>query len=287
MSTATEEMTAVEVPLGEIEPWGNDRKEFDADELQQLARSMENNGLAQPITLRPRTDGAEGLWIVAGERRWRAALSLGWPTIKAFVRPMTDEQALSVMLIENVLRTDLNALEEGEAYRRRLQETGVTVPELAEQLGVPETRVQWRLDLLELGPVARDMVRTGQVGWATAWHMVGLDEARQAVALRALAEKNLTMSGMEQLCAALKADQNQGSMFDALQVEAFVDKAVRANVKLTAVEVTLLADRVLAAITPFLPAGTLEALTPEQQADYEQLQRVIAARTPKPKRRKK
>jgi ParB family chromosome partitioning protein len=287
MSTATEEMTAVEVPLGEIEPWGNDRKEFDADELQQLARSMANNGLAQPITLRPRTDGGEGLWIVAGERRWRAALSLGWPTIKAFVRPMTDEQALSVMLIENVLRTDLNALEEGEAYRRRLRETGVTVAELAEQLGVPETRVQWRLDLLELGPVARDMVRTGQVGWATAWHMVGLDEARQAVALRALAEKNLTMSGMEQLCAALKADQNQGSMFDALQVEAFVDKAVRANVKLTAVEVTLLADRVLAAITPFLPAGTLEALTPEQQADYEQLQRVIAARTPKPKRRKK
>jgi hypothetical protein len=95
----------------------------------------------------------------------------------------------------------------------------------------------------------------------------------------------MTMSSMEQLCAALRADQDQGSMFDVLQTETFVDRAVRSNVRLTAVEVTMLADRVVAAITPFLPAGTLEALTPEQQADYEQLQRVIAARRPKPKRR--
>jgi ParB/RepB/Spo0J family partition protein len=245
---------------------------------------MANNGLAQPITLRPRPDGA-GYWLVAGERRWRAALSLGWATITAFVRDMTDEQALNVMLVENVMRTDLNPIEEGEAYARRMAETGATAAEVAEQLGVPESRVQWKLDLLRLGPVARDLVRTGQVGWASAWHMVGLDEVRQTAALKALAEKNLTMSSMEQLCAALRADQDQGSMFDVLQTETFVDRAVRSNVRLTAVEVTMLADRVVAAITPFLPAGTLEALTPEQQADYEQLQRVIAARRPKPKRR--
>jgi ParB/RepB/Spo0J family partition protein len=282
--TTIEDLVAVEVPLGLIEPWGNDRKEFDAEELKQLATSMANNGLAQPITLRPRPDGA-GYWLVAGERRWRAALSLGWATITAFVRDMTDEQALNVMLVENVMRTDLNPIEEGEAYARRMAETGATAAEVAEQLGVPESRVQWKLDLLRLGPVARDLVRTGQVGWASAWHMVGLDEVRQTAALKALAEKNLTMSSMEQLCAALRADQDQGSMFDVLQTETFVDRAVRSNVRLTAVEVTMLADRVVAAITPFLPAGTLEALTPEQQADYEQLQRVIAARRPKPKRR--
>jgi ParB family chromosome partitioning protein len=63
--TTIEDLVAVEVPLGLIEPWGNDRKEFDAEELKQLATSMANNGLAQPITLRPRPDGA-GYWLVAG-----------------------------------------------------------------------------------------------------------------------------------------------------------------------------------------------------------------------------
>ena len=123
-------MTVVErVPIDAIAPGDNDREDFDAAALQELADSIGQYGLAQPITVRP--VGRDRFQIVAGERRWRACRLLGWPTIPALVREMDDETASGVMLLENVQRAELNPIEEARAYARRMARFGWDVDRVA------------------------------------------------------------------------------------------------------------------------------------------------------------
>lgn len=216
------------IDTGLIDPGNNDRKEFDAEELAQLASSIDSNGLAQPPTVRPKPDGRYEL--VAGERRFRACSeNLGWATIPAFVRDLDDAQAGAIMLAENVARVDLDPVEEANAYRARMA-TGLTVAEVAAQAGVQASRVQWRLDLLRLIPEALALVQSKQLGVGAAWELRDLDVNRQMLALRALSAGDLTATEFTKLCRQLQFEQDQDSMFDTdsfLQVDEYVADAKR------------------------------------------------------------
>jgi len=190
----------------------NDREDFDATGLRELADSIAQHGLAQPITVRPY---GNGLQIVAGERRWRAVKLLGWATIPAMVRELNDEAASGIMLLENVQRAELNPLEEARAYRKRMDNFGWDAARVAQTANVPVERVRLRLILLDLVGEAQELVRTGQLGVKYAYVMRDLDNNRQRVALRYLNQVDTPkLKEFRELCGRLLAEQAQDVMFD-------------------------------------------------------------------------
>lgn len=200
------------VEVGQITPGDNDREAFDPVGLRELADSIAQHGLAQPITVRPWKDGYQ---IVAGERRWRAVCLLGWATIPALVRTLDDEAASAIMLLENIQRAELNPMEEARAYRKRMTQFGWGAEQVAQAANVPVERVRLRLTLLDLVPEAQDLVRNGNLGVKYAYVMRDLDTNRQRLALRYLNGVDTPrLREFRELCARLLAEQAQEAMFD-------------------------------------------------------------------------
>ena len=199
-----------------IDRGANDRTVFNAEALDDLAASIRDNGLAQPITVRPLRHGRYE--IVAGERRFRAcAQLLGWTSVPCIVREMDDAQAAAIMLAENVARTDLDPVDEAQAYQSRIERYGWTVDEVATRAGVSTIRVQFRLKLLALRPELLQLVRSGQlpIGYAQTVSAAGLDANRQAVAVRLLQENASPTPGwFRRVVGTLVEEQSQESLFD-------------------------------------------------------------------------
>src|SRR5512145_68920 len=155
-STATTEGTALlEVPVDQIEVNPRQpRKTFEPGSLDELARSLKSTGMIQPVIVR-RTPG--GRWqLIAGERRWRAARLAGLEQIPALVREATDGESLELALVENLLREDLNPIEEAEAYQRILTEFGWTQEDVAQRVGKDRSTIANSLRLLRLPDVIQD-----------------------------------------------------------------------------------------------------------------------------------
>jgi len=208
----------------------NDRKSFELSGLQDLASSIQENGLAQPITVRPLVLGSAHYEIVAGERRFRAVSEvLNWPTIPAIVREMSDEQASAIMLTENMARSDLNAIEEANAYDRRVKQFGWTPAECAKVAGVSEAVVKARIRLLELVPEAQKLVADGHLAIGHAGLLANLDVNRQRIALRIMGEgRGLTLAQLRVIVNELLEEQSQDSLFD---LESFwVDQVQNADI---------------------------------------------------------
>ena len=110
------------------------RREFNSDEMAELQESLKASGLLQPITVR-RRPGKDGFELIAGERRLRAATKLGWKEIPAIIKEIDDKTVLTLALVENLQRTDLNPIEEGEGYYRLSHEFGLTQLQIAETVG--------------------------------------------------------------------------------------------------------------------------------------------------------
>lgn len=206
-------MTEVQmVPVALIAPGDNDREEFAATALRELADSIAQHGLAQPITVRPRERGYQ---IVAGERRWRAVQLLGWKAIPALVRVLDDEAASAIMLLENIQRAELNPIEEARAYRKRMLQFGWDAEQTARAANVPAERVRLRLMLLEIVPEAQQLIRDGQLGVKYAYVMRDLEANRQRLALRYLNQVDTPrLREFRELCARLLAEQAQAALFD-------------------------------------------------------------------------
>lgn len=214
------------VKLTDIVPENNDRKSSFGD-LEGLSKSIEQSGLAQPITIRPRPEHmGEGppYVIVAGERRWRASKLLaergGPDEIKAIVKEMTDREASDVMLAENVARADLNPMDEAEAYGSRMEKYGMTADELAAATGLSAHRIKVYLPMLRLAPELKDLARKGQLSLGQAEALtnvagVPLDHNRQIMAVRAMQEQDLNVAQLRHVVAKLMDEQNQGAMFDS------------------------------------------------------------------------
>jgi|SRR5579862_1375451 len=153
------------------------RREFDPTELAQLSESLRQNGLLQPITVRPAGDGFE---LVAGERRLRAAQAIGWTEIPAQVRDLDDRALLVLALVENLQRANLNAIEEAQGYRRLMDEFGLTQQEVAEAVGKDRTTVTNLLRVLTLPEGVQKMVEAGALSAGHARALLALDDRSAA-----------------------------------------------------------------------------------------------------------
>ena len=137
-----------QIPVGSIQPNPyQPRREFDEEGLQELAGSIREKGVLQPITVR---DTDQGFELVAGERRWRAAQIAGLREIPALVRGLSDREVMEIALIENLQREDLNPIEEAEAYQVLMREFGLTQEEVAKAVGKGRPTIANRLRLLRL-----------------------------------------------------------------------------------------------------------------------------------------
>ena len=233
-----------DLAVADITRGDNDRRTFAG--LEDLAASMAAHGLAQPITVRawepyswlgdgPPTIGIcspaarAQFQIVAGERRFRAATQvLGWETIPAIVRDLTDEQASAIMLAENTGQEDLNPVDEARAYQSRMDRFGWSIAETAKTAGVSESVVERRLLLLQLRPDAQYLVATGQLPLGHAEALAPLDANRQIIAIRILREsKNgLPLRVFQPIVGQLLNEQSQEQLFD---LESFWVEQVQAD----------------------------------------------------------
>lgn len=153
------------------------RRTFTEPELAELEASLRVNGLLQPITVRPK---GQGKWeLVAGERRLRAATRLGWSEIPAVVRDFDDRAMLTLALVENLQRSDLNALEEAEGYQRLIDEFGLTQQQVADAVGKDRTTITNLLRVLSLPAGVRRMVEEGLLSAGHARALLAVKNAQQ------------------------------------------------------------------------------------------------------------
>jgi ParB family chromosome partitioning protein len=156
----------------------NPRKDFREEELADLALSIRQKGVVQPIVVRP--DPASGGYeIVAGERRWRAAQRAQLHQVPVIVRELSDQDALEIAIIENVQRADLNAIEEAGGYRELMERFGYTQDQLAEVIGKSRAHLANTLRLLKLPQGVQELVRQGTLTAGHARTLVGREDAEK------------------------------------------------------------------------------------------------------------
>lgn len=152
---------AADVPVARIRPNPyQPRRSFDAETLEELAASIRSQGVIQPLVLRVVGDGYE---IITGERRWRAAQRAGLTSVPAVVRGAGDTEMLTMALVENVQREDLNPIDRALAYRRLIDELGVSQEALAQAVGRSRTSISNTLRLLRLPPEIQDRIASGHL----------------------------------------------------------------------------------------------------------------------------
>jgi ParB family chromosome partitioning protein len=158
------------------------RREFVEEDLADLTSSIRENGLLQPVLVRPSADG--GRWeLVAGERRWRACTRLGWKEIPALVREVDDQTLLVLSLVENLQRAELSPLEEAEGFRRLGEEFSLTQQQIAEVVGRDRSTIANAMRLLQLPASVRQMVGDGRLTAGHARALLGLPNDRQIIQL--------------------------------------------------------------------------------------------------------
>lgn len=187
-----------EIELAAIRPNPDQpRKEFDQVRLEELAASIKEHGIVQPIVVRPRGEGYE---IVAGERRWRAAGLAGLEKVPALVREFSEAETMEIALIENLQREDLNPLEEAEAYRAVMDTFQLTQEALAQRLGRSRSQIANTLRLLQLTPAVREEVRAGRLSMGHAKVLLGIEEGeRQRSLAQRVIEEGLSVRQLEEL----------------------------------------------------------------------------------------
>ena len=164
------------VPLAALKPGRfNPRRSFSEAQLEELAASIRERGLVQPIVVRP--SSGDAYEIVAGERRWRAAQLANLHDVPVIVRTLNDQEAVEIAIIENVQREDLNAIEEGEGYRLLIEGHDYTQEDLARIVGKSRSHLANTLRLLKLPETVQDLVRSGALSAGHARPLIGRADA--------------------------------------------------------------------------------------------------------------
>lgn len=188
------------LPIGQLKPNRfQPRTKFDDAAIEELAASIRTQGVVQPLVVSPDEDGT--YTIVAGERRWRASRRAGLETVPVVVRLVTDDrEMLELALVENLQRSDLNPLEEAEAYLSLQEKFGLSQEDIAGRVGKARTTVTNALRLLRLPEEVQDLLREGRLTAGQARPLIGLPsrEAQLALADRAVRE-GLTARDLERL----------------------------------------------------------------------------------------
>jgi ParB family transcriptional regulator, chromosome partitioning protein len=176
-ATTQAEGTLREIAISEIVPNPfQPRKNFQAAELRELQESLQTNGLLQPVTVRQASKG-KGYELIAGERRLRAATNLGWKEIPAVIKDLTDQQVLTLALVENLQRSDLNPIEEAEGYEQLIRDFGYTQQTVADLVGKDRSTVANVLRILHLPHPVRALIQEGHLTAGQARPLLGLDDS--------------------------------------------------------------------------------------------------------------
>jgi ParB family transcriptional regulator, chromosome partitioning protein len=184
------------VPVELLHPNPNNpRKHFAEDDLENLAKSLRDKGLLQPLVVRPRADGS--FEIVAGERRWRASQRAGIHDVPVLIRQLDDRETLEIALIENVQRSDLNALEEARAYKQLLEQYSYTQQQLADAIGKSRSHIANTMRLMNLPEAIQKQIEDGSLTAGHARSLIATDAPEDLA--NKIIKLNLTVRQAEDL----------------------------------------------------------------------------------------
>lgn len=207
----------------------NDRTVFNDAELEDMAKSIADNGLIQPISVRAKNGGYQ---IIAGERRFRAlSQKLGWTTFPAIVLEADDEAASAIMLAENTARANIDPIDEARAYQKRIAQFGWSTEEVGKRAGVSGSRVRARLKLLRLEDTVQKLTRSGQFPMSYAQLLVDADLPfpAQLSAMRIFNNQlRPTLDWFQGVVSELEKVK-QTEMFDVFELEMMVQQAPAAG----------------------------------------------------------
>lgn len=179
------------------------RRDFDEEALAELAQSIKQHGVIQPVVVRKTLSGYE---LVAGERRWRASQIAGINAIPAVVREYTDAEMMEIALIENLQRQNLNSIEEAMAFRRLMEEFGLTQEEVSKRIGRSRSMIANIVRLLNLQPEVQDFVSRGTLSMGQARPLLALENPEvQLDAAKQIIEEDLSARDAEELVRRLAA----------------------------------------------------------------------------------
>lgn len=198
---------AVELNINELEPnRGQPRKEFSEEAMRELADSIAQHGVLQPLLVRPLLSG--GYQIVAGERRWRASRMAGLATVPALIRELTDSEVMQIALIENLQREDLKPLEEAQGYQALMEEFGFTQDEISKSVGKSRPAVTNALRLLNLPDAVRGMLARGDLSAGHARTLLSFkDEAAMLAAAKRVVAEGLSVRELEKMAKKANAEK--------------------------------------------------------------------------------
>lgn len=226
----------VEVPLKDIRPNPyQPRKHFDEEKLNELAQSIKEHGIFQPIILKESVQGYE---IVAGERRYRAASIVGLENVPAIIVDFTDQQMMEIALLENIQREDLNAIEEAQAYATMMKKLNLTQEELAKRVGKSRAHIANTVRLLKMPKKLQNYVLDGELTMGHIKPLITIDEDKALeVAQKAIAQQ-LSVREVEdivkgiKLQAARKAKPKEVKPKEYVYVEGLLRKNIVQRLKL-------------------------------------------------------
>ena len=199
------------INISEIQPnQKQPRKNFKKNELNELATSIKNQGLIQPIVVREVED--KKYEIIAGERRWRASQIAGLHEIECIIKKLEDKQVFEAALIENLQREDLNVIEEANAYRGILEIRDITNEKLSKLLGKSSSHISNILRLLDLENEIQEMVISGKLSMGHARTLIGVPNAIEKA--NEIIDKNLSVRDAEKLTSKFKKSKRTNNLKD-------------------------------------------------------------------------
>ena len=205
---AQEDKNSLYLPISQVESCASQpRKQFDPDSLSDLADSIREHGIIQPLTVRKLQSGY--YQIVAGERRWRAARIAGLTEVPAIVIEADDRKAMELAMIENLQREDLNPMEEAEGYQALMDKYRMTQEEAAQRVGKSRSAVANALRLLRLTPPVRAMVEDGRLSGGHARTLLPLTGELQEKAAETVCKGDLSVRQTELLVKKLTAEKKK------------------------------------------------------------------------------
>lgn len=214
---SSEDGTLVELGLGQLQPGQyQPRRDIQESALEELAESIKQQGLMQPIVVRPVAGSQDHYEIIAGERRWRACELAGLERIPVLIRDVADEAAIAMALIENIQRENLNPMEEAIALHRLQQEFGLTQQQVADAVGKNRTTVANLLRLMQLNTDVKRLLENGDLEMGHARALLGLDGQAQSEAAAKVVADSLSVRETEKLIRQLNQPETSAEKTPAV-----------------------------------------------------------------------